>query len=83
MYSFLKEKKSDIAIIHIGCNNINLRIVKNINTTKLAESSINVANICRNNDIPEITISGVLFKKSLQLTAIIRQVNDLWCDMCK
>lgn len=40
--------------------------------------------ICRNSDVPETIFPGILLvKESTQLTAIIRQVNDLLCDMRK
>ena len=39
--------------------------------------------ISRNNDVPEIIISGTVAKLSIELIVIVGQVNDLLCDMCK
>ena len=61
----------DIAVIHIRWNNTSIRKLRLINSTKLALSFINVANIFRLNDVPEINISETLVKKILQLIVIM------------
>ena len=63
----------NIAVIHISWNNTSIRkLIKRLtNSTKLALSFINVANIFGLNDVPEIIISETLVKKILQLIVIM------------
>lgn len=47
----------DVAIFHTDCTDINFWNLRNVNTTKLAESIINIAKIYRDNHTPEINMS--------------------------
>jgi len=81
----LIEQTPDIAVIHIGCNNI-YKDKRNkdqvIDKVRLANEIINVGKICRENNVKDIIISAIFVKRNLELSKIIREVNDLLKDLC-
>ena len=77
----LEDQRPDIAVIHIGSNNINYHDL-NIDPLKVAESIIELAEKCIEYDVKDIVISSIMVKKGLRLNAKIREVNDALESLC-
>ena len=71
----LEHDKPDIAIIHIGSNNVSFKIL-DIDALILAENVIKIGNKCIYYDVEEVVISSILVKESIRLSSLIRKVND-------
>ena len=71
----LEHDKPDIAVIHIGSNNVSFR---NLDTDALilAENVIKIGNKCIYYDLEEVVISSILVKESVRLSSLIGKVND-------
>ena len=78
----LEEQKPDVAIIHIGSNDITNSNYTTINPEIIAQKVINVGTICKNNGVNDVVISSILVKRNIRVTKIIRQVNDHLKDLC-
>ena len=77
----LIEQKPDIAIIHIGSNDISYKNL-NIDLNELANQIGDIGRTCHQYGVQEIVISSIFAKKGLRLTAKIRQVNDFLKEIC-
>ena len=73
----LVEDRPDIAIIHIGSNDITHKTVGQIDVKDIVNRIINIGKRCLSYGVKEVIISSIFIKKQLKLTRIIRQVNDL------
>ena len=74
----VNDKPNAIAI-HIGTNDI----LNHINHEIIAHSIINVRLDCKSNGVNEVLLPSILVKKNPNLTAIVRQVNDMLRDLCE
>ena len=77
----LSEEKPDIAVIHIGSNNVTYNSLDK-NVTDVAMSIIQIAQKCVNYGVKDIVISSVFIKDSLKLSAFIRRLNDELRILC-
>ena len=68
----------DAVIIHVGTNDI----LTNANPEEIARNIIQIGLNCKNYGVNDAVISYVLVKKSPNLNALIRRVNDLLRDLC-
>ena len=71
----LEYEKPDIAVIHVGSNNISNKNL-NMNPAVLAQNIISTGNKCVDYGVEEVVISSIFVKDSIQLSAFIRKVND-------
>ena len=78
----LIEQQPDIAIINIGSNDINFSNL-NVDINQLAAKIINIGKKCYEYGVQEVIISSVLIKRSIRLSAMIRQLNDILSESCK
>ena len=65
--------KFDTIAIQVSTNDI----LSHANHENIAHSIINIKSDCKNNGVNEMLISSILVKKSPNLTAIVRRVNDM------
>ena len=70
----LHKDHPDVALLHVGSNDINNRTKDRINTEKLMEDIINIGKSCIDLGVKEVVIS-VLPKKNIALTRLIQQVD--------
>jgi len=78
----LIKQEPDIAVIHIGCNNINSKNIDDLDKNKLANEIIEIGKICREKNVQNIIISSIFVKRNLKICVVIRQVNDNIRDLC-
>ena len=71
------DDKPDAIVIHVGTNDI----LNHANHEDIARSIINIGLVCKNHCVNEVFISSVLVKKNLNLTAMVRRVNDMLRDL--
>ena len=71
------DDKPDVAIIHVGTNDI----LTKANHEENARNIIKIGLNCKNHGVNDVVISSVLVKKNPNLNALIRRVNDLLCDL--
>ena len=76
------EDHPDVALLHIGSNDINNQMKDRINTEKLTGDIINIGKSCIDLGVKEVVISSILPKKNIALTRLIRQVNDSLREHC-
>lgn len=79
----LKEQKPDIAILHVGGNDITHKNKENINIDEIARNIVNIAIQCKEEGVSDVIISEVLPKRNRHVTAVIRRVNDRLAELCK
>ena len=72
----LHKDHPDVALLHIGSNDINNQTKDRINTGKLTGDIINIGKSCIDLCVKEVIISSILPKKNIALTRLIRLVND-------
>lgn len=77
----LKEEKPDIAVIHIGSNNVTYNNLDN-DPTVVAENIIKIGQSCIEYGVKDIVISSIFIKNSLKLSAFIRKINDELRVLC-
>ena len=75
----LVDDKPNAIVIHIGTNDI----LNHINHGIIAHSIINIRLDRKNNGVNEVLILSILVKENPNLTAILRQVNDMLRDLCE
>ena len=78
----LHRDQPDVALLHIGSNDINNQTKDKINTEKLAGDILNIVKYCIDLGVKEVAISSVLRKKILALTCLILQVNNSLREQC-
>ena len=71
--------KPDATVIHDGTNDI----LNHADHKDIAHSIKDIGLDCKNNGVNEVLISSVLVKKNLNLTVIVRRVNDMLRDLCE
>ena len=76
----LHEDQPDVALLHIGSNDINNQTKDKINTEKPAGDIINSGKCSIDLGVKEVVISSILSKKNIALT---RQVNDNLREECE
>ena len=69
----LHKDHPDVALLHIGSNDINNQTKDRINTGKLTGDIINIGKSCIDLGVKEVVISSILPKKNIALT---RQEDD-------
>ena len=72
----LHKDHPDVALLHIGSNDINNQTKDRINTGKLTGDIINIGKSCIDLGVKEVVILLILPKKNIELTRLIQQVND-------
>ena len=78
----LYEDHCDVALLHIGFNDINNNQTKDsINTDKVTEDITIIGKSCIDVGVKEVVIS-ILPKKNIALTHLRRQVNDSLREQC-
>lgn len=77
----LSDEKPDIAVIHIGSNNVTYNSLEN-NATDVAESIIQIGQKCANYGVKDVVISSIFIKESQKLGAFIRKINDELRILC-
>ena len=82
MVPSLIKQEPDIAVIHVGCNNINSKNIDDLDKNKLANEIIEIGKICREKNVLNILIPSIFVKRNLKVSAVIRQVNDILRDLC-
>ena len=75
----LVDDKPNAIVIHISMNDI----LNHINHGIIAHSIINIRLDRKNNGVNEVLILSILVKENPNLTAILRQVNDMLRDLCE
>jgi len=71
---FLEEENPDIALIHIGTNNINPYTLHSLDINNLANQIIAIGDKCKNYGVKEVVISSVLWQdKEAALNTIIKK----------
>ena len=78
----LHEDQPDVALLHIGSNDINNKTKDKINTEKLTGDIINIGRSSIDLGVKEVVISLILSKKNIALTRLIRQLNDSLREQC-
>ena len=77
----LTEQKTDVPVTHIGGNDINYKNLENSNVNELTHIIINFGRKCSEYGVSYI--SGILAKRNLQTSAVIKKVNDKLDDLCE
>ena len=74
----------DAVVIHIGSNDIDFRKIKNETAVKdIAENIIKIASLCKEYGVSAVVVSSILPKRNIKLSRLIRQMNDIFYDLCK
>ena len=77
----LHEDQPDVALLHIGSNDMNNRTKDKINTEKITGNIINTGKSRIDLGVKEVVIS-ILSKTNIALPRLIRQVNDSLREQC-
>ena len=77
----LKNEKPDVAIIHIGTNDITNRR-ENKSVDEIVQSVIDVAKTCRNKGVNEVFISSLLCRKDRNVRVKIDEINSKVRSVC-
>ena len=56
------EQNPDVAITHIGSNNVYCGLAKDINIGKLADEIVNIGTVCRQLEVNGNTLSSILLR---------------------
>ena len=74
----LEEEKPDIAVIHIGSNNVTYNNLDN-DSTVIAKQ---IGERCIEYGMKDIVTSSIFVKHSVKLSAFIRKINDELRELC-
>ena len=77
----LLKQQPDYVVLHIGSNNISFKDLS-ANLRKLANDIIDIANVCYQHNVKKVFISSILVKKSIRLSSMINQLNDMLEESC-
>ena len=78
----LQEDVPEIAVIHVGINDLLEKGDKDINVLKLAEEIIGVGLLCREFNVRDIFISGITYTTKVHIKHI-RDLNKAIKELCK
>ena len=80
----LSDETPDIAVIHVGTNNIPRRRDGTEQTPKeIASEIIDIGKSCQEHGVNKVLISSVLTRLKFHERKRVRQVNDILKDFCR
>ena len=77
----LKQQQPDIAVIHVGSNNVSYKSL-DTDARLLAENIVEIGKKCVEYGVEHVVISSIFVKESIRLSSLIRRINDVLCELC-
>ena len=77
----LKQQQPDIAVIHVGSNNVSYKIL-DTDARLFAENIVEIGKKCVEYGVEHVVISSIFVKESIRLSSLILSINDVLCELC-
>ena len=79
-----KNNWPDAVVIHIGSNDVDFRNIRRETAVKdIAENFTKIALLCKEYGVSQVVVSSILPKRCIEVSRLIRQMNDILYDLCK
>jgi len=80
---FLHEEQPNSVIIHAGTNNLHEYLLNVTRPDELAKEIIDIGKLCKEFQVENISISGILPRENKDIQKVTDEVNNLLKSMCE
>jgi hypothetical protein len=82
MKPYLEEETPDVALIHVGANNITTSTQEQT-TYEIAHEIMQLGDLCKRNGVNNVLISGITTRRSISLRRRAVEVNKILKESCE